>query len=222
MEDFNSRVAKRRKELGLTQAELAKRAKMPQSTISQIENGRNKSSTDLLGLATALETTPDYLVYGIKESKQGQETKADCDSITLRYKGNQVSCGGGGMINPDFPELIRTMEIPLNRLHQLFGNINPDKLDIVGIKGDSMEPTLPRNGLAFIDLQVRDFSGDGIYAFFYIDGVYTKRLQKVPGKIIARSDNQYYEPFEITEEHADQFHIIGKYIGMIPLEFLEL
>ena len=69
MEDFNSRVAKRRKELGLTQAELAKRAKMPQSTISQIENGRNKSSTDLLGLATALETTPNYLVYGIKENK---------------------------------------------------------------------------------------------------------------------------------------------------------
>ena len=48
---FNERVRQRRIELGLSQAELGKMAGVPQSTIGQIENGRNKSSTKILELA---------------------------------------------------------------------------------------------------------------------------------------------------------------------------
>ena len=57
---FNERVRQRRIELGLSQAELGKMAGVPQSTIGQIENGRNKSSTKILELANALQTTVEY------------------------------------------------------------------------------------------------------------------------------------------------------------------
>ena len=75
MNDFNSRVRLRRKELGLTQAQLAMRAGVPQSTIAQIENGRNKSSTSLLELAAALETTPEFLINGEKDVRTSTKLK---------------------------------------------------------------------------------------------------------------------------------------------------
>ena len=68
---FNERVRQRRIELGLSQAELGKMAGVPQSTIGQIENGRNKSSTKILELANALQTTVEYLVNGVKTKAQG-------------------------------------------------------------------------------------------------------------------------------------------------------
>lgn len=66
---FNDRVKNRRLELRLSQAALGKLAGVPQSTIGQIENGRNKSSTKILELATALQTTPEYLLYGDETKK---------------------------------------------------------------------------------------------------------------------------------------------------------
>ena len=68
---FNERVRQRRIELGLSQAELGKMAGVPQSTIGQIENGRNKSSTKILELANALQTTVEYLVNGVETKAQG-------------------------------------------------------------------------------------------------------------------------------------------------------
>ncbi len=68
---FNERVRQRRLELGLSQAELGRLAGVPQSTIGQIENGRNKSSTKILELANALQTTAEYLVNGAKSKAQG-------------------------------------------------------------------------------------------------------------------------------------------------------
>ena len=63
---FNERVRQRRIELGLSQAELGKMAGVPQSTIGQIENGRNKSSTKILELANTLQTSVEYLIEGVK------------------------------------------------------------------------------------------------------------------------------------------------------------
>ena len=68
---FNERVRQRRLELGLSQAELGRLAGVPQSTIGQIENGRNKISTKILELANALQTTAEYLVNGAKSKAQG-------------------------------------------------------------------------------------------------------------------------------------------------------
>ncbi|MCL9786717.1 S24 family peptidase [Neisseria subflava] len=85
-----------------------------------------------------------------------------------------------------------------------------------------MEPTLPQKGLAFVDTRINYFDGDGIYAFYYRDGCYMKRLQKLPGKMIAKSDNPLYDPFEINPEHEGEFVIISKFVAVLPLEIISL
>lgn len=64
---FSENICRRRKGLGLTQAEFAQRAGLKQSQVSELENGRFVEYPErVVSLARALETTPDYL-FGFRE-----------------------------------------------------------------------------------------------------------------------------------------------------------
>ena len=66
MELFGDRVRRLRKALGMTQAQLAKKAGFSkQSGISSIELNKHASSQHILQLAEALHSTPEYLLQGI-------------------------------------------------------------------------------------------------------------------------------------------------------------
>ena len=61
---FGTNVKKRREELGLSQKDLARAAKLSQTTISDIERGRNNGSRYLVDLMRALHLTCEELLYG--------------------------------------------------------------------------------------------------------------------------------------------------------------
>lgn len=64
---IGGRIAEKRKELGLTQSELALNLSVKRETINQWENGiRQIKGEDIARLADALETTTDYILRGIK------------------------------------------------------------------------------------------------------------------------------------------------------------
>ena len=154
---------------------------------------------------------------------QSKEEGQDEEIVTLIHKNIFVGCGGGA-VNDDFPEIIRRLDVPRKNLTLLFPGLDVENLTLVGIKGDSMEPTLPKRGLAFVDERIRHFDGDGIYAFFYDDGdggsSYMKRLQKVPGRLIAHSDNPKYSAFDIKPD--DPFQIAAKFVAVLPLKIVLL
>lgn len=59
------RIRRQRDILGITQTELAARVGVPPWVISHIERGQSTSRADVEKLATALETTPDYILKGV-------------------------------------------------------------------------------------------------------------------------------------------------------------
>ncbi|NDZ17139.1 XRE family transcriptional regulator [Variovorax sp. WS11] len=73
---FGAAVQMRRKERGLSQAELADKAKLSLSFISRIERGANPASLDtLFAIADALRTKPSALFLEMEklaESKRSQ------------------------------------------------------------------------------------------------------------------------------------------------------
>ncbi|WP_304671260.1 S24 family peptidase [Neisseria bergeri] len=210
-----------------SQAELARKIDKSPTQIWQWINGtpsvtgtpRSLRNTTAREIEKRVNKPTGWLDRPLGEIKE--EEPVVRDSITFRHKEILVSCGEG-VVNADFPEVIRTLEIPTNQVIKLFGRHDVEHLDIVGISGDSMEPTLPQKGLAFVDTRINYFDGDGIYAFYYRDGCYMKRLQKLPGKMIAKSDNPLYDPFEINPEHEGEFIIISKFVAVLPLEIISL
>lgn len=61
---IGSRIAQRRKELNLTQSQLAEIVELSKNHISNIENGGSYSSETLLMICDALSITPDYVLFG--------------------------------------------------------------------------------------------------------------------------------------------------------------
>jgi len=67
MYETAKRVAEARHKKNLTQVQLAEKVNVGKSMIAQIERGSKSISSPLLGiLATALEVTTDWLIYGDK------------------------------------------------------------------------------------------------------------------------------------------------------------
>jgi transcriptional regulator with XRE-family HTH domain len=67
----------------LTQKALAKRARLSQTTISDLERGRNVSSTDLAAIAQALGVTAEYLTGGGERPAPVQEQLPLTDDFAL-------------------------------------------------------------------------------------------------------------------------------------------
>ena len=144
------------------------------------------------------------------------------DFITIDQFDIQVSCGTG-IKNASYPDFIRSINIPKEEFLEWFGRSKAKPgIQLVTIKGDSMEPTLPNRAIAFVDSNINEFQGDGIYAFVLDGEAYIKRLQRIPGKIIAISDNTVYEPFYITPEMEDRMQIAAKFIRVLPFNMREL
>lgn len=86
---------------------------------------------------------------------------------------------------------------------------SPDKMSLIKVKGDSMEPTLLSGDMILVDhsKNVIDPQG-GIYAIVIDDMIMLKRLQVLgQGRIRVVSDNPRYESIEV---HADALAINGK------------
>lgn len=69
MQEFKDRLKIARKKAKMTQVELAKAVNTSQGSIADLESGRNKTSTNILQLAQALEVDANWLATG-----QGQMT----------------------------------------------------------------------------------------------------------------------------------------------------
>ncbi len=74
------RLKKARENLGLTQAQLAKKASVTQGTIANIENGIRKKPRELLKIAHALSVSPDWLESGRGQAQQVLEAKEKADT----------------------------------------------------------------------------------------------------------------------------------------------
>lgn len=68
---IGKRVASKRKQLKLTQSELAEKADLTDKYISKLETSKNAmpSVKTIMKLCVALETTPNYLLFGISDKE---------------------------------------------------------------------------------------------------------------------------------------------------------
>ena len=90
------------------------------------------------------------------------------------------------------------------------GNIN--KIVLMDIFGNSMEPELKDGDTVLIDESQKDILAGALYAVGIDDTIMVKRLEKHPNKLVLHSDNKDYSPIYLQGDEINSVRIIGKII----------
>ncbi len=192
--DLAAWVKRARTSAGLTQEDVALSLGMTKGNISAMENRNGKPTFDaMLKIAKRCNYPLPY--------QEHDDTNLEENILTI----NSFELGkhqSKELINPEFPTYIQSINVSTQKINELFNLSSLDGIKLMSPDGDSMEPTIPKKSVVFIDTLCKNFMGDGVYLFIYNNEYYIKRLQRIPvKKYLAISDNTKYREFEI---HLDE------------------
>jgi phage repressor protein C with HTH and peptisase S24 domain len=89
---------------------------------------------------------------------------------------------------------------------------NPNKMILMDIFGDSMEPNLRDGDTVLLDRGQTEILSSAIYAVGIDDVIMVKRIEKLPSRLVLRSDNKGYSPFYLQGDEMNSVRIIGRVI----------
>lgn len=225
---FSDRLNAAMQNAGYTQGALAKAVGMAQSSINQLLN-KATGSRKTVEIAKVLGVSAEWLAsgegsmipnaqYSIKQLTGSSEREsATRDSYFVDFMDIEYSCGPGSY-NSDFPDIIRSIELEPEFALSLFGGRPASSMKAINAQGDSMQGTIDPEDLVFIDITVKKFEGDGVYAFTFDGSSHIKRLQKIKSHLVVLSDNPAYREWEINAHEEDQLFIDGKVIVSWPMK----
>lgn len=223
-------------EYGLSkQIELATFAKVSKGLVNQWFSGETGlGRKPLLELEKKTRFSSQWLADGTgPKYKDGDSCasippsalqEVSSNSTTLKLYDMKASCGQGTVI-PEFPELLRTIEIPNDALIELLGTTNLQGVQLMPPDGDSMEPTIPRRSITLIKTDIDKFQDSGVYLITFDGYTYIKRLARgKSGVIKVISDNKLYSDtdFDIKPNEVDQLIVHGKFWKALPLDFVDV
>lgn len=197
------RLKQAREALGLTQPELAARAKVSQGTIGNIETGLRKRPRELLAIAGALGVHPAWLESG-KEPKEISQAVESVSTpplspspqpgepaVHIPLLANSGSMGPGTDVEHD-DVIIGTLALSPDRLDKRIRPSSFDALRFIHAYGDSMFPTFEDGDILLVDTGRRDPSmADGVYVLGTSKRLFIKRVsERFDGTRVVSSDNK--------------------------------
>jgi phage repressor protein C with HTH and peptisase S24 domain len=206
------RVKLIRQELGLSQAKLAQLSGMGQSTIAELESGRNKGSVNIAKIAKALRVSPMWLTDGtgsrnIIPFESGVRATPSNGVLIEQY--DTGGAMGSGIELKDQPGVISEIGVSDDWIRLNVRNYTKkENLKIVTGFGDSMAGMFNSGDPIVVDIGVKVVDRDAPYFFRVGNEGFIKLLQRVPGVgLRAISKNPEYETWTIT--HDMDFEILG-------------
>jgi len=200
-----------------SQAEIADLIGVKQATISSWEKNRTEPPYETLSkIAAALNVTPGELLGSMGPEEFGSpEDNSEIVQIPIHHA--RLSAGNGAINHVDAVKSFLAVERSLIK-NEL--GVNPARLHLAHVRGDSMEPDLHEGDYVFIDKEDRYEIRKGYYALYYGGYDFVKRLQRlVDGSLNIISTNQVYPPIRVTTDtRPEEFRIIGRVVGLIHLK----
>lgn len=223
MSDLATRLQDKLYEQRISVNAFSKKVGVSQQAISKIIRGETLNPKNILEIATALGVNPHWLKTGegSPDADVFAFTSEKDDDHTLRVDllDAELAAHSSGIINAEYPDVISSIFFTHEGVKRILGRTTTDGVYMFKVPTDSMAPTITQNDIVFIDTNVKEYIGEGVYSFNLNGETYIKRLQRLPtGVIMALSDNPLYLPFEITESLFDTAKIIGKFIKAVELK----
>lgn len=156
------------------------------------KQGKNLSDAARAQLIAAAEATDEGNVITADFSRSGLVG----DEVRIAHYDIRAAMGGG-QIPQDYPELLKDIRVSPSHLRELGVEFEEHfHLKVVTGWGQSMEPTIKHRDPLIVNINVRDFVGDGVYLFVWDDLLYIKRLQV--------ADEEHYEMISDNPRHKDR------------------
>ncbi len=222
------RLAFRLAEVGMSQAELARRVGVKQPSIAALISGKTQQTRHLHRIARELATTPEWLTAesddrGPVPPNIGEQrrtfTRPPIHSPTpedlglVELKEVDLTLGLGGAYISDSAVAETKRYVPRDWLREMT-RTDPVFLRAIRTRGNSMKPTLSDGDWAIIDLSENAIrEQDGVYAIAVADLGMVKRIWANPdGSYKIKSDNPNVDPETAVD---GEMFVIGLVVGKL-------
>lgn len=156
------------------------------------KQGRNLSDSARAQLIAAAEATDEGNVITVDFTRPGLVG----DEVRIAHYDIRAAMGGGQLPH-DYPEMLKDIRVSPSHLREIGVEFEEHyHLKVVTGWGQSMEPTIKHRDPLIVNINVRDFVGDGVYLFVWDDLLYIKRLQV--------ADEEHYEMISDNPRHKDR------------------
>lgn len=166
-------------------------------------------------VAEQFDVSADWLFFGrgtrsVRKGELQPSSTCDVELKLIPMAEARLSAGNGSLeVNGDCERSYAF------RMDFLLRKGNPDKMVLMRVAGDSMQPEIMDGDVVLLDQSKVDIIPGRIFAVGFDDAIYLKRIDKQPGKVILKSVNEEaYPPIELDMrgDMAEFFRVIGKVI----------
>ena len=237
-EKFVGRLRSKREKAGFTQQDLATKIGVSLTSVQNYEAGRIPRGEHLVALSKALSCSIDWLLTG--ESFEGEEegrsgnarlasdagqmpglvpegepkwmapgAAPEMGYTLVPYVRARLAAGTGSLETEG--EVIGLYAFKTDFLHRKGRAKHMVLMDVVG---DSMEPEVKNGDTVLIDESQNEIIAGGLFAVGIEQEVFVKYLDRIPGKLVLRSENPKYTPIEVdmNSHLAEPVRIIGRVV----------
>lgn len=212
MTDIADRIFQIRKEKNLTRKAFAEAIEVGESKVQALETARQRVDHEVLvKIANRFDIDGNWLLFG--ETRAQPMNNDDAAFVKVPRYTVSATAGNGGSFASDFLEVT----------HYAFSRewidrrqLDPAQLQIINVRGDSMEPVLSDGDLILLDRSQQRPSDGGTFVVRIWDEHVVKHIQRTGENTISLiSANKVYPPREIELLEGDDrdFAIIGRVVA---------
>ena len=190
-----------------SQTQLANSLGVNRSAITQARKKDSIPARWILRLYRSFGLNPDWLETGKDQTYLGNVGDRETEFMNIPKVIARLSAGGGSF---EVGSEIQGYYAFQQEWLRLKGK--PNRMVLMDIFGNSMEPELKDGDTVLIDESQKDIIAGALYAVGVDDTIMVKRVEKHPNKLVLRSDIQNYAPIYLQEHECNSIRIIGKVI----------
>lgn len=171
-------------------------------------------------ICSALGIRPRWLLYGEAPMRSDASLDAPVSAPEIQpgYVRFHMMDGrasvGGGMVNQDFPAVLREVDIAEWQVRSQIGFLPEEgRIQLITVHGDSMYPDIRTGDVLMVDTERRFFDGDGVYLINLNGYTMVKRLQMLPNGLHIVSTNPKYQNAVVPADELDTLHVAGRIVG---------
>lgn len=245
-DEFAIRFQQMLLDCGMTRAQLAEQPGISQQSITNWHKRGRVGQQSAPRLRAITGVSIEWLNEGIGELPESSVVNESSPAYRLRRQSptagarnffrNETPPGyvrfehsrligpqGDQKMDLEFPEIVHLMEVRDQEAMAMVGKRQTGAIKMAGIGSDAMMPTLNPRDVVFVDTEVTQFDGDGIYFFVYDGSLFCKRLQKVQrGTLAVISDNKSYDPWSIERDDPTPWRVLARVLSALPLQVKSL